>query len=220
MPVLIYEMAHSPYCIPITRALEALGVEFTRVAVPNHDRRLVIEASGGASYQVPLLVHDGRAVMESSATSLEIARYVDRTWGGGRLFPADWAGIHETVVEFIEDCVEGVSFKLVDPHYLAELEDPVARVMIIRHKERKFGPGCVDEWARNAPALRAELEQLLGRFDQRLQAEPFLFGDQPVFADFALWGIIGNFTYKGFHTLPDPLQALQRWWRRMETFRF
>jgi len=220
MAVLIYEMPHSPYCIPITRALEALGVPFTRVDVPNHDRRQVIEASGGTYYQVPLLVHDGRPVTESSGTSLEIARYVDRTWGAGRLFPEAWAGLHETVVEFIEDRVEGLSFKLVDPAYIAALEDPVARAMTIRHKERKFGRGCVDEWARNAPALRAELEELLGRFDARLKHADYLFGEAPIFADFALWGIIGNYTYRGINTLPEQLSALARWAGRIQTFRY
>jgi glutathione S-transferase len=182
--------------------LEALGVAFDRIGVPNHDRRPVIEASGGKYYQVPLLVHGGSPVMESSPDSLDIARYVDRTWGVGRLFPKAWAGLHETVVEFIEDCVEGVSFKLVDPAYLDTVADPVARMMTIRHKERKFGKGCVERWKAEADALRAELEGLLSRSDARLAHAPHLFGEAPVYADFALYGIIGNLTYRNINTLP------------------
>ena len=216
--VTVYEMSHSPYCIPITRALGALGVAFERIEVPNHDRSAVIQASGGLSYQVPLLVHDGRPITESGPASLDIARYIDRTWG--RLFPNDIEGLHVIVVEFIEDRVEDLSFKLVDPSYLRDIEDPVAQLMVVRHKERKFGKGCVEQWASGAESLRAELESLLERFDRTLQHRPFLFGDQPVYADFALCGILGNYTHRDYNRLPQAQPALTSWWDRMRTFRF
>lgn len=216
----VYEMSHSPFCIPVTRALEALGVPFERVEVPNHDRSAVIQASGGLSYQVPLLVHDGRPITESSATSLDIAHYIDQTWGRGRLFPEDIGGLHLIVVEFIEDRVEDLSFKLVDPPYLRDLPDPVARVMIVRHKERKFGRGCVDNWAGSAGNLRRELESLLGRFDSTLRHRPFLFGSHPVYADFALYGILGNYTFRNYNSLPEAQTALASWSDRMRAFSF
>lgn len=218
--ITVYEMAHSPYCIPITFALRALDTPFERVEVPNHDRSSVIRASSGTYYQVPLLVHNGRFVAESTPTSLDIAHYVDQTWGQGRLFPAVIGGIHTIAIDFIEDQVEGISFKLVDPPYLRDMADPVARLMTIRHKERKFGRGCVDQWQADAPSLRIALEGLLERFNQTLHHHPFLFGQQPVYADFALCGILGNYTFRDYNRLPDGQIALASWWDRMQAFRF
>ena len=54
MSVELYEMEHSPYCIPIAQALIALGVPYESKIVPNWDRGDVIRLTKGAYYQVPL----------------------------------------------------------------------------------------------------------------------------------------------------------------------
>ncbi|MEM7387471.1 MAG: glutathione S-transferase N-terminal domain-containing protein, partial [Verrucomicrobiota bacterium] len=149
MNLRIYEMEHSPFCIPITRALEALGQDVERIPVSNWDRRPVIELTGGRYYQVPVLVHGDDVIAESSPSSQDIARYVDTNFGGGRLFPESNAGLQEIVIEHIENDIEDRTFKLVDPLYLKSIEDAGARMMVIRHKERKFGAGCVDAWGRD-----------------------------------------------------------------------
>lgn len=215
MSLIIYQLEHSPYCIPITRALEALGVPFEVRNVSNATRREVIEASGGAYYQVPLLVDDGKAIYESSAESIDVARYVDREFAGGRLFPAALEGWQQITIRYIENDVEGVTFRLVDPSYLQSISDPVERTMIVRHKERKFGRGCVEQWAGDRDALAAETEKLLEPFDLALQHRPFLFGETPVYSDFALYGILGNLTYRSFNTLPVSQASLGRWFDRM-----
>ena len=48
MNLTVYQLEHSPYCIPITRALGALGVPFATRNVSNADRREVIELTRGA----------------------------------------------------------------------------------------------------------------------------------------------------------------------------
>ena len=55
MNLTVYQLEHSPYCIPITRALGALGVPFATRNVSNADRREVIELTRGGYYQVPVL---------------------------------------------------------------------------------------------------------------------------------------------------------------------
>ena len=125
MPLRIYQLEHSPYCIPITRALGALNVPFETQNVSNANRREVIELTNGAYYQVPVLSHDGQVVFESSPLSIDVARYVDRTFANGQLFPPRWEGLQRIVVPYIEDNVESVTFKLIDPFYLREIEDPV-----------------------------------------------------------------------------------------------
>ena len=201
MGVTIHQMAHSPFCIAITRALDACGVSFETREIPNWDRSEILRLTDGAYYQVPVLVHDGRVVIESTPESQDIARYVDATFAGGKLFPARLEGLQAIVIDFIENEVEGHTFKLVDPSWIASLDDVVARGMVIRHKERRFGRDCVEEWARTAAQIRAEADRLLERFEVTLRHSPFVFGELPVYSDFLLFGILGNLTYRGYNRL-------------------
>ena len=127
MSLTIYEMEYSPFCIPITAALRACGREFERREVPNWDRTELLKLTNGAYYQVPVLVHRDRIVFESSAESEDVARYVDRHFAGGRLFPERLDGLQQIVIEFLSDAVEFHTFRLQDPFTLDRITDPVAR---------------------------------------------------------------------------------------------
>ena len=221
MSLLVYQMPHSPYCIPITQALTALGVPFDVLNISPHTREEVIRASDGAYYQVPMLDHDGAIVMESTAESIDIARYLDRKFADGRLFPARIEAAHLPLVAQIENEFELAGFILMDPVYLERNDDLVARTMIIRHKERKFGPGCVDDWRERHDELFAQFISLLAPSETTLGRQRFLFGDEaPVYADFALFGVIANVTYDGINELPDTLPNIQRWRTELEAYRF
>jgi len=220
MSVKVYQLEHSPYCIPITRALEALGVPFTTRNVLNGDRREIIELTGGKYYQVPVLEHEGRVIHESGATSTDIAHYVDHTFGHHRLFPKELDGLQNIVIPYIEGEVEGVTFKLIDPYYIRTLTDPVDRMMVLRHKERKFGAGCEEAWDRDHDHLMARAVELIRPFDQMLGQHEFLLAGAPVFADFALFGVLGNMTYRGANPLPPGLNAVAKWHARMKDFQY
>ena len=218
--LILYEIPHSPFCIAVARALEALGVPFSRVEVPSWDRGEIARITQGQYYQVPVLVHGGKAICESTGDSQDIARYVDGQFGKGRLFPASAAGLQEILIEYTEDRVEDITFKLVDPFYVDSIGEMGARTSVVRHKERKFGRGCVEQWRRDRASLSAEAARLLGRFDAMLQGAPFLTGSAPVYADFSLFGILGNLTYKNYNPLPAGQKALQEWQGRMAGFRY
>jgi glutathione S-transferase len=220
MRLTIYQLEHSPYCIPITRALGALGLQFEERNVANGDRREIIELTNGAYYQVPVLLHDGEAIYESSPASIDVARYVDKTFASGRLFPAEFEGLQRIVIPYIEDNVESVTFKLVDPFYLRDIGDPIEQAMVRRHKERKFGPGCEEHWMLQHDALCGEAERLLEPFDISLSRQSFLFGDAPIYSDFALFGVLGNMTYRNYNSLPASLANLRAWFEKMRRFKF
>jgi glutathione S-transferase len=208
-------MAYSPFCIPITAALTACGVEFSTREIPNWDRSELLRLTNGAYYQVPVLEHDGRIVTESSGDSEDIAHYVDQHFAGGRLFPERLDGLQQIVIEFLSDDVEFQTFRLLDPFTMDKIEDPVARGLYLRHKERKFGRGCVEQWRRDAATIRAEADRLLARFEITLRHSPFLFGEAPVYADFLLYGILGNLTYGGHNRLNASQRSLASWSERM-----
>lgn len=211
----LLELRHSPYCIPIVRMLEGCAVPFERREIPNWDRREIGRLTGGRYYQVPALVDDGEVVFDVPEDPYRVARHVDTRHCGGRFFPSAWAGVHEILIGEFEDRFEGAGFKLCDIHYVPAIKDDGERAMVVRHKERRFGVGCLDQWKRDAAALRAAFEALIEPLDARFEAAPFLLGDQPLFADCALYGVLGNYTYKGWNTLPARLRQVNAWFERM-----
>jgi glutathione S-transferase len=219
MSVVLYQMVHSPYAIPIRQALTACGVVHETRDVQNWDRGEVIRLTEGSYYQIPLLVHEDRVVFETGGNSLDVARYVDATWAGGCLFPEELAAPNLCLTEWIEDALEGCTFKLADIHYVPAIDDIVDRTMVVRHKERKFGRGCIEQWAREADIIRSELDGLLSRCESTLKNSPFLLGTSPVYADFALFGVLGNLTYNGWNHLSADQIALQKFVARLSVWR-
>lgn len=216
----LYELAHSPYCIPIAQALTAVGQPFERVPVDHATREEVIRLTNGAYYQVPVLQHGQKVVIESSGDSTDIAEYVDKHFVGGKLFPEETRGLQTLLLRYIENDVEGVTFKLADPFYIDTLTDIVTRTVVIRHKERKFGKDCEDKWRAECNQILAEVEQMLKPFDSILQHREWLVASHPVYTDFALYGIIGNMCFNNWNTLPKSLPNLIRWNEELRQWRY
>jgi glutathione S-transferase len=219
MKTILHELLHSPFCIPIAQALRAAGVDYESREVPNWDRSELLRLTNGAYYSVPVLQHGDGIAFESGTDTQDVAQYVDRTWFGGRLFPEAIEAAHQCMIEFLENEVEARTFKLVDIHWIPTVPDVAHRGMVIRHKERKFGRGCVDAWRRDAAAIRAELDRLLVRFEASLRHQAFLFGDAPVYADFLLFGVLGNLTYNDWNRLSPGQRAIAAWRERLAAWR-
>ncbi|MBM3280675.1 MAG: glutathione S-transferase C-terminal domain-containing protein [Candidatus Handelsmanbacteria bacterium] len=128
--------------------------------------------------------------------------------------------MQEILIEHLEDKVEDVTFKLVDPPYADSIGKIGARTMVIRHKERRFGRGCVEQWRRDRARLRADADRLLSRFESMLGRNPYLLGEAPVYADFSLYGIIGNLIYKSYNQLSPSQPHIQAWYGRLASFRY
>ncbi|AHF92697.1 glutathione S-transferase [Opitutaceae bacterium TAV5] len=207
----VYQFAYSPYCIPVTAVLRAFGVPFRTAEVPVHRRDAIIRLTAGRYYQVPVIVNGRSVVYETGPDTLDVARYIDRQFADGRLFPAPLEGIQRILIPHIENEVESVTFKLADPHRIPRIRDIVERTESIRHKERRFGKGCLDQWRRDSRILFRQAEALLEPFELMLHQSSFLLGDEPVYADFALAGTIGALTFGGHVPFPSRLTALTRW---------
>jgi glutathione S-transferase len=218
----IYQYPRSPFCIAVMQALTAAGIPYVAVEVPTGDRSAIIKRTNGAYYQVPLLEDGDRLVYESGPDTQDIAEYIDEHYTGHRLFPATSRGWQAIANRYMENDVEEVTFKVCDAACIPGIDDVVERTLQIRHKERKFGPGCVARWVRERPAMIEEAGRLLQPFEEILTTggHPFLLGALPVYSDFLLFGILGNFTYQGTATLPEGLTALGRWYERVEAFRY
>jgi glutathione S-transferase len=142
----------------------------------------------------------------------EVARYVDRKYRLG-LFPRDKEGVQTILARYIENDMEMVGFKVNDSYVIPSLP-LLERVMLIRHKERRFGKGCVQQWARDRAKLNRQFADLLVPIDNMLASSAFLIDTKPLFVDYDLYGILGDYLYNGKTKLP-PLKNLQRWHRAM-----
>jgi len=203
----------SPFCIVQRRILEFSGTRFKVTNVPNGDRSLVWRVTRERYYAVPI-IRDGKSVVfEVSEDSQVIAKYLDDKLQLG-LFPWELEGVQSILWRYIESEVEDVCFRLNDI-YWRELVPQTDRLRFLRHKERKFGRGCLDRWKLQQKELVAALEKKLIPFEEMLMFHPFLLDERPRFVDFDLFGMLGNFLYSGHYRLPAKHTRLRQWHRRM-----
>lgn len=203
----------SPYCLVQRRILEFAGVPHQVTNIPPGDRSLVWRLSRGRYYAVPLL-RDGRTVVfETDEHSQVIAKYLETKLKLG-LFPPQWDGLQRILWRYLENDLEGLTFKLNDIHY-REFVPKAEQLAYLRHKERKFGRGCLDQWRAGQRALVAQLTDLLLPLEQMLGTRRFLLDDRPRFVDFDLWGMLANFLYSGHYRIPASRPRLRAWHRRM-----
>jgi glutathione S-transferase len=203
----------SPFCIVQRRILEFSGARFKITNIPNGDRTLVWRLSKQRYYGVPLL-RDGKSVVfEVNDDSQVIAKYLDSRLGLG-LFPAELEGVQSILWRYIENEVESLAFRLNDVYWY-EMVPATDRLGFLRHKERKFGRGCIDKWRAEKQEMLAQLEKRLLPFEEMLMHQPFLLGDRPRFVDFDLFGMLGNFLYSGHYRLPATHTRLRKWYRHL-----
>jgi glutathione S-transferase len=204
----------SPFCIVQRRLLEFSGARFKLTNLTQTgDRSLIWRLTKERYYAVPIL-RDGRnVVFETGEDSQVIAKYLDQKLALG-LFPAAIEGEQSIFWRYIENDIEGLTFKLNDAHY-REFVARADQLSYIRHKERKFGRGCLDAWHAQQAEMLQQLEPRLLPFEEMLRHRPFLLGQQPRFVDFDLFGMLGNFLYSGHYQLPARHLLLRKWYRRL-----
>jgi glutathione S-transferase len=203
----------SPFCIVQRRILEFSGAPFKTTNISTSDRALVWRLTRQRYYGVPI-IRDGQAVIfEVSDDSQVIAKYLDSKLRLG-LFPWELEGVQSILWRYIENEVESLCFKLNDI-YWQKVVPPSDQLAFLRHKERKFGRGCIDQWRAQQKELLAQLEQKLVPFEEMLMYRPFLLDQRPRFLDFDLCGMLGNFLYSHHYRLPAAHTRLALWHRRM-----
>jgi len=207
----------SPFCIVQRRILEFSGTRFKIIDVPNSDRTLVWKLTRQRYYQVPVIRDGKNVIFETDADSQVIAKYLDAKFNLG-LFPRELEGVQWILWRHIEGEVEERGFKLNDIYY-EEMVPPQDRLGFIRHKERKFGRGCIEKWREQQEQLLAELAHVLLPFEEMLTYKPYLLESRPRFVDFDLFGMLGNFLYSGHYKLPKQHTRLQVWYDRMATIK-
>ncbi len=208
----------SPYCLVQKRLLEYSGVRHKITNIPPSDRSLVWRLSRQRYYQVPIIKDGRNVIFETDENSQVIAKYLDAKLKLD-LFPKQWDGLQRILWRYIDNDVEGATFRLNDAHF-REFVSTSEQLNYLRFKERKFGRGCIDQWRSSQKELQAQLVTLLMPFEQMLSTRDYLLDARPRFVDFNLWGILANFLYSGRYSLPAVLPKLRVWHRRVSKLRF
>jgi glutathione S-transferase len=195
--------------------LNFAGARYKTINIPNGDRTLVWKLTKERYYGVPVLKDGRNVVFEMGDDTQVIAKYLDQKFSLG-LFPASLEGVQSILWRYIENDIEGPCFKLSDIHW-RELVPKPDQLRFIRHKERKFGRGCLDTWRAQEKDLLMQLEQNLLPFEEMLSHQPFLLEDRPRFVDFDLFGMLGDFLYTGHYKLPARHKQIRKWHQRMTT---
>jgi glutathione S-transferase len=213
----LFEVEWSPFCIVQRRILEYGAVPFRSVCVPVNDRSRIWRLTKGRYYQVPVLKDASQVLFETHPDSQVLAKYLDSRFNL-RLFPRESEGIQDVLWRYFESEIEGVGFKLNDIHW-REFVPAAEHCGFVRHKERRFGRGCLDQWREQQSELLAQLQSLLIPAEKMLMTRPFLLGPSPIFVDFCLYGMLANFLFSGHYSLPEVHRRLQEWHTRMGAVR-
>jgi len=201
----------SPFCITVRHILEHNGIPFRMRNIAYHERDLIITATKGRGHTVPCVMDAKEAVCDVTDFGQEVARYIDGRYKLN-LFPEQFEGLQLILSRYIENDLEMVGFKVNDSH-LIPTRPMVERVMLIRHKERKFGRGCVQEWISHRGSLSVKFSELLIPLDHILRRSSLL-SDRPLFVDYDLYGVLSNYLFSGKTKFPN-LKNLRRWFRAM-----
>jgi glutathione S-transferase len=203
----------SPYCLVLGRILEYSGKPHRRTNLPPSDRSLVWRLTKERYYQVPV-VREGRTVLfETDPNSQVIAKYLNQRLELD-LFPRNLDGVQKILWRYIENDVEDMTFRLNDAYY-REFVPRSDQCLYVRHKERKFGTGCLDRWKADQKELAAELARRLLPFEQMVCDKPYLLDLEPRFVDFDLWGMLANIFYSGHYRIPAAHTRMKRRYARM-----
>lgn len=217
----LYQYPHSPYCFPIELMLRHGGIVYEVVNLNLYEPSPVVQLTRGQYYRVPVIedLLSREVIWELGDGTQEVARHIDML-GQMRLFPEKLAGAQTIMTRYIENDCEDAGFRVGDAYYESWIKTDMERGLFLRHKERKFGPGCVAAWRRDVEKLTQDFYRRIKPFEQILTESSFVLGDRQTYADYALYGVIMNFLYCGVTTLPSEYVMLNAWLGKMKAGEF
>ena len=210
-PMRLFGFSFSPFVMKVRRYLELKRLPYDYVEVPYLDRRELLALTGGTVH-VPVLEDGGTVVTDSARIT---------AWLDEHHAPSLRADPLAVLIEgWAENVLEDVAFRIACP--LIEPELPRlfggrddARALWRLFKERKFGPGCIEAWARDAEVLNRRASELLQPLAVKVQSQPFLLGATASLADVAVYGQLAFLELASPRWVVDRAPGLVPWFRRV-----
>ncbi len=207
----LFGFSFSPFVAKVRRCLEWKGMPYSYVEVPYLDRRELLALTGGYVH-VPVLEDGGTVVTDSARIT---------AWLDEHHAPSLRVDPLAVVIEgWADNVLEDVAFRIACP--LIEPELPRlfggrddARAMWRLGKERKFGPGCIEAWAREADVLQGRASALLQPLSTKLRSQPFLLGATPSLADAAVYGQLSFLEMASPGWVASRAPGMKQWYGRV-----
>lgn len=188
----------SPYCWRTRMALAHKGLEPRTIPWRFHEKSLLPGAP--ANQTVPLIVDAGDIVTESTTIAFHLeARHAN----GPSLFGGQGGEAHARFVVAWADTVLMPACTAIAAPYVFEQLYPADQPYFRETREKRLGTTL--EVARETTSDRLpEVQHVLAPLRRTLQGQDFLGGDEPSYADYA---VFGTFQWLRCVSAPDVLGA-------------
>jgi len=204
--VLLYDLPISHYCVKAKRILAYKGVEFQTERAPYHDRQDLLAVSG--QDYVPYLLWEDKGV-----AWYDIPDFVESKKPDPTLYPGKQRNLARILDSWAHDVVEEAVWKCVVFDAPKTFSDPREQWVFVELQERKRGP--LEVMGLRKQEFLKGLVNVLKPAEDRLAESPFLLGEKPSLADFALFGATEPLPYTG-NPIPRELPHLKAWRDRVE----
>lgn len=180
----LHRFRYSPYARKVQCLLDLRGHPYQVVEVEYGQREALARLTGGYIYVPVLELDDGRALTESRAICAHLLALPELR----ALVPAGAEALQWAFHDFVDQVVEDALFRLASPPVRDAWPTAWERALYTLIKERKFGAGCIDQWARDAQTWMTRGRAALAPTFATLERQPFVAGSALTFADVALYG--------------------------------
>lgn len=173
----------SPHCWKAVMALKHKGLDFEERPLRFTD---IARTEGGFSKTVPMLRDDGHLVSDSFA----IAEYLEESYPEHpSLFGGDGGRALSRFVEAWSQSVIHPAISRIAVHEIWELLDPEDQPYFRESRETRLG-NTLEGMAANSPAEVAAFDARLEPLRALVKRQPFLGGEEPLFADYIVFGAL------------------------------
>ncbi|HTR60630.1 MAG TPA: glutathione S-transferase family protein [Candidatus Binataceae bacterium] len=212
MAAKLYQFLSSPFCAKVRKILDFKGIDYEVVEVDYLERKELLIASN--QLMVPALTLDGG---ETLVDSPRIALRLEELYPEPTLLPPGWSGIHRVLADYIDNQLEDILFKAAIPDevefWRSRGRDREALWRLVR--DRKYGSGFVDRMIAEHREHAARAREALLPFEEALSDRAFLLGRIGL-ADFALYGQLYYFAFRGEVKIPQDLKRVREYFGRMD----
>ncbi len=190
MRVILFDWGPSPFCLKVRAILDHKGVKYDKVSILG-PRFFELRRRGRVG-KVPAIELDGRLVVDST----EIAYELERLFPSPAILPSN--GRKRSLSHTLEDWADeslyfiGLYFQWLDPEGAPMVSQAFGRSLFGRiaylfYRRRIRAQVIGQGTGRKTPEhVLADLERELVAIEGLLDAGPYLLGDEPTLADFAV----------------------------------
>lgn len=185
--ITLYRFPYSCYALKVQLLLQHLKLPYQVKDVPFGDRSELVAVTGGRVI-VPAIKHEREDGTEKVVVeSRDICRYL-LGLTPNNLAPPNLQALIWAFNDWADTTLEDPLFKIVTPEIAARFENDTDRAMFIFVKERRYGSGCADTWAKQKPELLKQIQHLMTDTLLSIAHQGFVAAEQVTMADIALVG--------------------------------